>query len=229
MHFFDDKFDRYKNGISFYSRRFEHCNCKNLILDATPAYLPYAQRVFDTYTDPKAQVGIVNMLKLIVLLREPISRELSWYNHKTVRYTKGGRDSWITDVAHENGTIKTFDDYAADLKDIITNDRTAYGYYVDHLRAWVNLFSRQQLLVLSYRELLEDPQKAQWRIQQFLGTNFTDSFVKSNTKDSTFKVKEISSRARELLEPLFKEKNEEVRSSLCCPDVINVRYMFMYS
>ena len=174
--------------------------------------MPYAQRVYDTYTDPKAQAGLVKKLKLIVLLREPLSRELSWYNHKTVRYTKGGRDSWITDVAYENGTIKTFDDYTADLKKSITKDQTAYGYYVDHLRSWAKLFSRQQLLVLSYRELLEDPSRAQWRIQEFLGTNFTDSFVKSNTKDSILKVKHISPRARELLEPLFKEKNEEVRS-----------------
>lgn len=211
VHYFDQRYEG--NGIQFYSKRFEHClkDQKDRIGDATPAYLRYAQRVFDTYTHPKAPRGLVKELKLIVILREPVARELSWYNHKVTKVTNG-EGTWIhNDVIYSNGTIKSFDEYAIELsRNITLNPESAYGFYINHLKVWVNLFSRRQLLVLSYSELLENPSKVQWRIERFLESNMTGTLFVSNTKKSPHKVKKLSAVAVNALEPIFQSKNEEL-------------------
>ncbi|KAL7479995.1 hypothetical protein ACHAW6_008202 [Cyclotella cf. meneghiniana] len=210
VHFFD-KF--YKHGIKYYAKRFEHCiqavDHTEFILDATPNYLPHAQRVYDTY-DNLFSNTMAN-LKLMVILREPISRELSLYNHKVTSVMNGGKVSWMKVVLFKNGTVKSFDEYTLSLKDdIIRGPQNSFGFYVDHLRTWVELFGRQQLLILSYDELLRDPSKLQSRINSFLGVNFTGHLHHENRKWSKSKVEEINAHAAMVLEPLFRDKNEEL-------------------
>ncbi|KAL7476588.1 hypothetical protein ACHAW6_002435 [Cyclotella cf. meneghiniana] len=208
VHFFDEF---YNNGIKYYSKRFEHCAQGEFMLDATPNYLPLARRVYDTYSDEKVSSNVIANLKLIVILREPISRELSWYNHKVAFFRNGGEVPWIKDVLFHNTTIKSFDEYSHELKEVITKSpHTAYGFYVDHLRLWVELFDRQQLLILSYDELLRDPYRVQSRIESFLGVKFGDGFRHDNIVVSQSKVTEIPAHARQVLEPLFIAKNEEL-------------------
>jgi len=80
VHFFDIKMDRFKKGPQFYCSRFETCKHKKkaLHIDCTPDYLEYgvAQRMKRTFS-PKDRKKI----KLIAILREPVQRMLSWYNH----------------------------------------------------------------------------------------------------------------------------------------------------
>ena len=181
------------------------------ILDATPNYLPCAQRVYDTYNDEKVSGDLMRRLKLILILREPISRELSWYNHKAFMIKYGQNTTWNKDVSYENGTIKSFDEYSEELKNaLMRNPKGAFGLYVDHLRTWVELFDRKRLLILNYEELLQDPSKIQWRISKFLDTEFAGVIGHANVKAGVSKVDKVPLHARQVLEPLFREKNEEL-------------------
>jgi hypothetical protein len=194
---------------------------KKNILDATPKYLLFSKRIYDLYND-SSRAGLKKNLKLIVVLREPIAREISWYNHRTFRLAllnSTGRDSIhesYKDILHSNGTIMSFDqDSETVLKDSIKVDPlNSPGIYVEHLKSWVKLFDRKQLLVLSYDELQSNPSKARWRINQFLGTKYKGGFNKSNTKENDSKIREASLRARQALKPLFHEKNEELYAFL---------------
>ena len=115
------------------------------------------------------------------------------------------------DVLHGNSTIKTFDEYSDGLaKRIRHNPQGAFGLYVDHLKEWVKWFDRKKLLILSYDEFHQDPSMVIHRIEKFLETNLTGSFPHTNSNDNPLKVKEVSLHAKEVLEPLFKEKNEEL-------------------
>jgi len=214
VHFFNDK-ERYREGIEFYTKRFEKCRRedKQFIMDATPNYLNQAQRVYETYTDKKAQNSAIKNLKLICIVREPISRELSLYNHMVGKYlhnpsTKVG---WHMSVVHKNSTIKTFDEYSDEIADgIRSNPHGAFGLYVDHLKEWVKLFGRGNLLILSYDELKQEPSMVTQRLEHFLGINLAGNFSHANTHDSQSKVKEVFPHAKEVLGPLFKDKNEEL-------------------
>ena len=211
VHFFDL---RYNKGIEFYAKRFEKCHHQNkrFVIDATPNYLNQARRVYKTYTDKKAQISVIKSLKLICILREPISRELSWYNDKVDKfYNQGIKDDWVLDVVHGNSTIKTFDEYSDGLaKEIRSFPQGAFGLYIDHLKEWVKWFDRKKLLILSFDELHQDPSMVIQRIEEFLGTNLTGSFPHDNANENPLKVKEVPLHAKEVLGPLFKDKNEEL-------------------
>lgn len=77
-HYFD-KADHYEQGLSFYASYFEqHPGCKYHI-DSTPAYirtLLAPQRMNETFTPHQ-----LAKKKFILLLREPSSRDCSWYKH----------------------------------------------------------------------------------------------------------------------------------------------------
>lgn len=90
------------------------------MMDATPNTFDNAERVHEIYSLPEAQ-GMLKKVKLIVILRDPIDRELSAYNHKVFDYKADGqkgfvKGKWYNDVVHINGTIKTFTEYGECLK-----------------------------------------------------------------------------------------------------------------
>ena len=214
VHYFDEF---YNQGIEFYARRFDKCvrEHRQFILDATPNYLNESQRVYETYTNRKAKHSMIASLKLICILREPVARELSWYNHKVMLYNLGKRFDWVIDVAHENATIKSFDDYSNDLvREIINDPSGSFSLYADHLKEWVKLFSRQRLLILSYQEFLQRPSRIKQRIEAFIGMNLAGRFSHENVNDSPAKVHEISSQAKAVLGVLFSRKNEELHQFL---------------
>jgi hypothetical protein len=214
VHFFDFP-KRYKRGIEFYAKRYQHCNKTGFILDATPDYLTCADRVHKVYS----QVGgdLLSSLKLIVILREPVSRLRSLHNHMRTMFLKKmllkKKDrrigAWYDQVAFANGTVMTFDQYSERVTPI-RKQHIIYGKYVDHLRNWVDLFSRDQLLVLSYDEVQVDPDKVQWRIQEFLGGSFPGKLPRVNTQGGGTKTKTVSSHASQILGPLFEVKNDEL-------------------
>jgi len=212
VHFFDTP-NRYNEGIEFYAKRFEKCapQKKQFILDATPDYLNIAYRVHEIYTDKKAQNSAINNLKLICILREPISRELSWYNHKLSVVLEGKDDEYAYDIVHENSTIKTFDEYSNGLAQKMKGTHPgSYSVYVAHLKEWVKWFDRKNLLILSYDELVQEPSMVIQRIEKFLGTKLTGSLPQANSQENPQKVKVVSSHAKEVLGSAFRDKNEEL-------------------
>jgi len=220
VHFFD-KDDRYEQGINFYSKRFRHCtmgsrqDSTDFLVDATPNYLAYPERVKDIYN--KAGRDAASELRLIVTLREPASRERSLYNHMVHEYSRtGDLDSWYGEVAHQdNGTVMTFDRYIESVliprlaADSATPEQRT-GMYFDHLARWASLFPRENILVLSYDELQEDPGTFQRRIEGFLGKRFGGRFRRLNEKDGGRKDEPVSRSALDALGQVFAGKNEEL-------------------
>ena len=75
VHFFDIE-ERYCQGVDFYAQRFVNVG---RTMDATPDTFPFAERVRAIYE--QAGGGQVDSVQFIVILRDPIARELSLYNH----------------------------------------------------------------------------------------------------------------------------------------------------
>lgn len=214
VHFFDED-RRFEQGVHFFSERFEHCAMDGdlgIAMDATPDTLMEAERVRDTYV--RAGRDLAEDLKMIVILREPLSRELSLFNHKRAEYlAHGGTGKWYSDVADRDGNVRTFEDYVEHVLvpgHLQNRQWKNAGFYADHVRTWTDLFPRDRLLVLSYDELVADPSKVQWRIQRFLDVRVPGRIPRINTNDSGGKVEELTERARRLLAPIFERKNREL-------------------
>ena len=177
-------------------------------MDATPETLLHADRVHEFYT--KVRPDLVPKLKLIVILRDPIEREMSLYNHKKQEYVKANGEEllgeWASSVAFpNNGTVMTFDQYATKMVSKYVSERylDATVKYVDHLRTWISFFTREQLLVLNYDEVHLNPDVIQLRIRAFLEEPLIGGLVSENNTI-------VSSATRRELEPIFQEKNEEL-------------------
>ena len=220
VHFFDED-ARYQQGPAFYSRKFTHCKAErgsNLVMDATPNTLLYPQRVYDTYN----RVGgaeALSQVKLIVILRDPISREMSLYNHKRIEYLKScesngcNRNAWFSDMASaDNNRAMSFEEYSEHVLAGQLSDQfwKSDGKYIDHLVHWMSYFARKQLLVLSYTEIQEAPDTAQGRVQDFLGEDFLGHLQLENELKNEQKTRKVPPMARKVLDSFFKEKNLEL-------------------
>ena len=119
-HFFDRN-ERFEEGISFYSKRFEQCvdvGLDRFIMDATPNTFEYPDRVHEIYSLPEAR-GRMKKVKIMLVLRDPIDRDLSAYNHKVFDYKAiiendpnfDAEGTFYQDTVHAGGAIKNFTEF----------------------------------------------------------------------------------------------------------------------
>lgn len=211
VHFFDSN-ERFSKGLNFYKTRYHPVGpC----LDATPDTLQFAERVHSIYTEANMTAD----LRIIVILRDPILRELSLYNHLAFdcrTLAKSELTSWHEQVQNDDGSIMTFDEFVDQISIPALSRKdgqgqsSRHGLYVNHLREWFDLFNRDQILVLNYTELCEHPEKLSKRIEQFLGRTVVGSLKRSNVNDNPYKVKFPSAKARRKLATVFDPLNEEL-------------------
>ena len=216
-HFFDIDWN-YNRGLDYYASRFRDDD--GSALDATPDTLAFAQRVRDTYELAGDNQG--NNLKIIVILRDPVFRELSLYNHLAHdcrNLDQSELTDWHKQVVRSDGTIMTFSAFVRDvtIPAVATNEvhdlgkgrASRYGLYAHHLEEWFRLFNRNQILVLSYNELCTASERVQDRIQRFLGT-ISGNLEKVNSNDSQEKVLSPSTEARQCIESIMESHNERL-------------------
>ena len=138
---------------------------KLLTFEATPDYI----------FDPRAPERIKRDLpdaKLIVLLREPVSRAYSHYHHMS----RLGLEDLPFDRAidaEESRLEGELDEMQRDpYARVLPFRRHSYatrGLYADQLQRWFDLFPRDQILILMFDDLIADPEGTLHRIADFVG------------------------------------------------------------
>ncbi len=162
IHYFDFNHDR---GDAWYQAHFDSkASSGYLTGEATPFYLCHpevAARVHRYSPD----------IRLVVLLRDPVSRAVSHYQHERARLRE--HRSISEAFEHELDELATIDinDPAVFAENGLAH-RTGYllrGYYADYLSRWLEYFDRDQLLVLQSEQFFADTQQALTTVQSFLG------------------------------------------------------------
>ncbi len=217
-HFFDYP-EEFKKGIKFYASRFQTDAGESgaPALDATPDTFRYPERVRETYL--KAGGNQVNDVKMIVILRDPVTRELSLYNHIVNDYLENPDNPTpvFRSISKKDGSVMSFEEYVDTVsiptltgKDSCPNSRNSL--YALHLEKWFKLFSRRQILVLSYEELKRDKNVFCKRIMEFLGHDISEEIVVNtlNTQESEIKLLEPSPETREKLLRVLKPQYTEL-------------------
>jgi hypothetical protein len=165
IHYFDL---HYAEGDSWYRSRFPLTRSLDggaLTLDASPYYLVHPQV-------PARAARLLPGVKLVVLLRNPVDRALSHYQHEV----RGRRESLSFAEA-----IEAEGERLAGEEARLAADPTYYSYnhhrysyllrgrYVEQLQRWVEHFPRSQLLVVQSEWLFRDPAAAMAAVQEFVG------------------------------------------------------------
>jgi hypothetical protein len=181
--------------------------------EASPYYLfhPWAaERIKQTAPD----------VKLIAVLREPVSRAFSHYRD---RVATGFEElpTFEQAIAAEPERLAGFTD--ASLRDPRAynhdHDHHTYlarGHYAPQLRRYFDVFGRDQVLVLTIDELARDAASAFGKVQDFLGLPRADMELRpvNVRRGGPDLPEETAQRLRRHFEPLNAELYELLRTDL---------------
>jgi hypothetical protein len=143
IHYFDRYFER---GVTWYEGYFPTADAARqyrAIGEITPDYLAIEAA-------PARIHGLLPACRLIAILRNPVDRAYSYYQH--ARRSRNERRDFQTFMREEPTAL-------------------AWGLYHQHLQRYLALFSREALLVLVYEELVRDPGPELARLTRFLNVD----------------------------------------------------------
>ncbi len=160
--------------------------------EATPEYL------FDPKV-PRRVLEVVPDVKLIAILRNPVDRAHSLYQHQL----RIGMESAPFGVA-ANKEIDSLE-ANSDNSDL-SNSYVLGGLYASQLQDWMKVFPREQFLILSNEELSQHPNETLNKVMEFLGL---PSFnLKTFRKLNAFPYPDLEPGLREQLVKFFQPHNE---------------------
>ncbi|HET6601380.1 MAG TPA: sulfotransferase, partial [Gaiella sp.] len=159
-------FDRHWwRGEAWYRGQFPLRAGKRLVGEASPSYLFHPRA-------PERARSLVPNAKLIALVRNPVDRAYSQYQHEVAL----GREPLSFEdalAAEEERTRGEAERLAADPRAFSRAwwDHTyaARGRYAEQLERWLDVYPREQLLVVATEELGERPAETYASILAFLG------------------------------------------------------------
>jgi hypothetical protein len=140
---------------------------EKLVGEASPSY------VFHPLAPQRVQ-EVVPDARLIVLVRNPVDRALSQYNHEAAL----GREPLPFEEAldaEEERLRGEQERMAADpryfSREWWSHTYQARGRYAEQLERWLAVFPREQLLILPTDDLGSDPAQAHAQVLEFLGAS----------------------------------------------------------
>ena len=205
VHYFDLNFDK---GINWYRSNFPVRTSKNdgyVTGEASPYYMfhPHAAR--------RASEVVPNA-KLIVLLRDPVDRAYSHYQHQALRVRGKGQETLSFEQALEAEEGRLHGEVERMLQDehyLSPNYRNysylARGVYVDQLQSWSKYFDRTQMLVLKSEVLFRDTAGILQATANFLEIPYwaPEAYSIPNKRE----YKDMSPNVRQHLEDYFRPHN----------------------
>ncbi|NEO53070.1 MAG: tetratricopeptide repeat protein [Okeania sp. SIO3B5] len=162
MHFFDANFHK---GIDWYLSQFPAIpEQQNFVTgEATPNYMysvEAANKLFSYF--PK--------IKLIAILRNPIERAVSHY-YMDKRLGQEQR-SFAEVIAAETKILQKMINQSQGNANLLQGKKTRYlglGLYLSFIQEWMNIFPREQLLILKSEDMYENPEATTKQVFDFLG------------------------------------------------------------
>ena len=168
VHYFDA---HEEHGEDWYRAHFPVRRAGCVVGEATPYYLFHPRC-------PGAVHGMVPEVRLIAILRNPVDRTVSQFRHEVRLGFEDAIDLAAAierepaRLAGEEQRLRRDPNYFSE-----THNHASYlgrGEYARQLRAWYELFPREQLLVLTSERLFSDPAGELARAQEHLGLPVRD-------------------------------------------------------
>jgi len=209
VHFFDI---HYNKGIDWYWKQFPllqekpNSDEKSLTGESTPYYLFHplaAKRIFKHL--PK--------IKLILQLRNPVDRAYSHYNHAV----RVGNESLSFDEAikQEPERLRNEEEKIYQDQYSFNHQKLSYlsrGAYAEQLERYLELFKKEQMLILKSEDFFASPQQILNRVFSFLGiSNFQ---LRDYEKFNFGNNPPLNEKTRDFLTEYFRPHNERLSKLL---------------
>ena len=156
----------------------------------------------------KRILKILPNIKLIILFRNPVDRAYSNY-YLSVR--EGSENLSFEDAIQVE--LKNLDKINDDIKQDVNKYATARsyiakGFYADQLKIWLELFTSEQLIIVSTEDLESNPQKTLDNIYDFLKIPKNHTLIPEKQKIASYP--KIKDETRKFLIDLYKKSNAEL-------------------
>lgn len=157
----DFYWQHYRRGVKWYLAHFPSITDRADFLtgEATPNYLRFpqiAQRIKDTFPQTK----------IILLLRNPVDRAISWHYHKlNSGLTKLDLE---TAIATEIERLATVTEAEIIKTGYYNPDNIISSLYFYKIKAWIEVLGREQFLILKSEDFYLNPQQNMEEVFKFL-------------------------------------------------------------
>jgi len=205
VHFFDTNF---AEGVQWYRSHFSTPTQKDgrkmLTGESSPYYIYYPHAA-------RRAAQVVPQARLIALLRNPVDRAYSDYNHKfrearehlsfedaieaEEERLRGEKEKLLADESYHSPKYRRY-------------SYLSRGIYVDQLLEWERHFDRDQLLVLKSEDFFENPQDSFDRVLGFLGLPHWEIGASGQRNEGEYD--EMSFATRQRLEAYFEPHNRRL-------------------
>jgi len=175
------------------------------VLEVSPSYLP----------DPSAlrrMKLVVPRTRIIVLLRDPVSRAFAHYEHQRVRFaeSRGFEEAVAAELRNNTFPAKLGVALTADAKPML--GYVSRGYYALQLELLLKVYTRNRVLVIDSAKLLEDASAVCERVFDFMGLDSFD--VKAETRNRDFYQEKIDPRLADRLREHYRPYDEMLEEML---------------
>lgn len=199
----------YNRKIHWYTEHFAKAEAGHRAGEITPYYLYH----------PKAPERIATTLphvRLVVLLRDPVERALSGYFH-AIRHgmeTLPMKDAFNAEPERLRRSSSALDSNNGRHQGHSWHSYLARSRYDEQINRYLNLFSREQLLLVRSEDLFNNHHSAWKKIQEFLGLSVYTApeqlFPTNGAARNGHTISEsLRARLRRELEPTYVAMQEE--------------------
>ncbi|XP_044584874.1 heparan sulfate glucosamine 3-O-sulfotransferase 5 [Cotesia glomerata] len=190
VHFFD-RDDNYEKGLEWYRKKMPYSLKGQITIEKSPSY-------FVTPEVPERIRAMNASIKLLLIVREPVTRAISDYTQLRTRVSTTSTSSAVTtsstsslsSLARPPGgggiltptfaeeesqrgaaSSRTFEELVLRPDGSINESYRpiTISLYHNYMHRWLEVFSREQILVVNGDQLIEDPLPQLKRIEMFLG------------------------------------------------------------
>jgi hypothetical protein len=176
------------------------------VLEVSPSYLP-------TPSALRQMKIVLPRTRIIVLLRDPVSRAFAHYEHQRARYveSRGFEEAVAEELRHNSFPAKPGVALAADAGPML--GYISRGYYALQLELLLKVYTRNRVLVIDSAKLPEDMGVVCERVFDFMGL---DSFEvePSTSGDRDFFEPKIDPRLAERLREHYRPYDEMLEEML---------------
>ncbi|CAH0554382.1 unnamed protein product [Brassicogethes aeneus] len=172
VHFFD-RDDNYNKGLEWYRMQMPHSYHGQITIEKSPSY-------FVTPEVPERIRAMNASVKLLLIVREPVTRAIS-------DYTQLRANAATAPPTLPTPPPKSFEQLALHPNGSINEAYRplAISVYHNYLHRWLEVFPREQILIVNGDLLIEDPVLQIQKIERFLGLEpriGTQNFYFNETK-----------------------------------------------
>ncbi|XP_026329576.1 heparan sulfate glucosamine 3-O-sulfotransferase 5 [Hyposmocoma kahamanoa] len=163
IHFFD-RDENYALGLEWYRSKMPLSFKGQITIEKSPSY-------FVTPEVPERVRAMNSSVRLLLIVREPVTRAISDYTQLRSRATPSA-PAQVQPPGHPlPDAAKPFEHLAIapDGSINVAYRPIAISLYHSYLHRWLEVFPREQILVVNGDQLIEDPVPQLRRIEKFLG------------------------------------------------------------